>query len=97
MHEMHRSKGPNRGLLLLIPAALILAKAATHHRRAMWPSAEGDAGAGGGPYGEHGRFAHRGWSAGRDGSRLPPRIESALEAWHDRAHRETASAEAQTV
>ena len=41
MNEMRGGRGPNRGLLLLIPAALILAKAAKHRRQAMWESAEG--------------------------------------------------------
>ena len=49
MNEMRGGRGPNRGLLLLIPAALILAKAAKHRRQAMWESAEGEAGAAGGP------------------------------------------------
>jgi hypothetical protein len=97
MHEMRSGGGPNRRLLLLIPAALILAKAAKHRRQAMWESAEGEAGAAGGPYGHHARSAHRGWSPGRDGFRLPPKIESALDAWHDRAHQEPVSTETQTV
>ncbi len=97
MNETHGGGGPNRGLLLLIPAALILAKAAKHRRQAMWESAEGEGGSAGGPYGHHGRLRHRGWSAGRDGFRLPPRIEAALDAWHARAHQETDSAEPQTV
>ena len=57
MNEMRGGRGPNRGLLLLIPAALILAKAAKHRRQAMWESAEGDAGPTGGPHGHHGRSA----------------------------------------
>jgi hypothetical protein len=97
MHEMRSGGRPNRVLLLLIPAALILAKAAKHRRQAMWESAEGGTATAGGPYGHHARFAHRGWSAGRDGFRLPPRIESALDAWHARAHQETASAEPPTI
>jgi hypothetical protein len=97
MHEMRSRGGPNRGLLLLIPAALILAKAARHRRQAMWESAAGEAGTAGGPSGHGARFAHRGWSAGRDGFRLPPRIESALDAWHARAHEETGSAEPTTI
>jgi hypothetical protein len=97
MNEIRSGGGPNRGLLLLIPAALILAKAAKHRRQAMWESAAGEAGAAGGPYGHGARFAHRGWSAGRDGFRLPPKIEAALDAWHDRAHQETASVEPPTI
>ena len=98
MNETRGGRGPNRGLLLLIPAALILAKAAKHRRQAMWESAErrsrqqpaADMVITGGS-------AHRGWSDGGDGFRLPPRIESALDAWHDRAHQEPASPETQTV
>ena len=97
MNETRGGRGPNRGLLLLIPAALILAKAAKHRRQAMWESADGAAATTGGPHGHHGRFGHRGWSDGGDGFRLPPRIESALDAWHDRAHQEPASPETQTV
>jgi hypothetical protein len=97
MNEMRGGRGPNRGLLLLIPAALILAKAAKHRRQAMWDSPQGAATTTGGPHGHHGRFGHRGWSDGREGFRLPPRIESALDAWHDRAHQEPASTETQTV
>jgi len=97
MNEMRGGRGPNRGLLLLIPAALILAKVAKHRRQAMWEAAEGEAGGAGGPYGHHGGLGRRGWSAGRDGFRLPPRIESALDAWHARAHQEPASTEAQTI
>ncbi len=97
MHETRGGRGPSRGLLLLIPAALILAKAAKHRRQVMWESVEGEPTTVGGPHGHHGRSARRGWSAGPDGFRLPPRIESALDAWHTRAHQDTASTEAQTV
>lgn len=37
MHDTGNRGGPNLGLLLLIPAAVIVAKAASH-RRAMWDS-----------------------------------------------------------
>jgi hypothetical protein len=97
MNQMRGGRGPNRGLLLLIPAALILAKAAKYRRQGMWESAEGDVGAGVGPHGHHGRFGHRGWSNGSDGFRLPPRIESALDTWHARAHQEPTSTETQTI
>jgi hypothetical protein len=97
MNEMRGGRGPSRGLLLLIPAALILAKAAKHRRQAMWESSGDDVGAAGGPHGHHGRFGHRGWSGGGDGFRLPPRIESALDAWHARAHQEPASTGTQTI
>ena len=76
MNEMRGGAGPNRGLLLLIPAALILAKAAKHRRQAMWDSAEGAA--------RHHRRPTRSSRRGSgtadgpmdgDGFRLPPRIE----------------------
>ena len=38
MHERRRGGGPGLGLLLLIPAAVIIAKGASR-RRAMWQSA----------------------------------------------------------
>lgn len=48
----------------------------------------------------HGR-RHRAWLGGHGtegemagGFRLPPKIESMLNAWHEQAHRATASAEA---
>jgi hypothetical protein len=97
MNEMHGGRGPNRGLLLLIPAALILAKAAKHRRQAMRESTEGEAGVVGGRYGHHARFGRGKWT-GRGGAfRLPPRIESALDAWHARAHQETVSTEPPTI
>jgi hypothetical protein len=97
MNEMRGGRGPNRGLLLLIPAALILAKAAKHRRQAMWESTEGAAGPSGDPYGHHARFGRGEWT-GRPGAfRLPPRIESALGAWHARVHQETTSTELPTI
>ena len=84
MSETQTRGGPNLGLLLAIPAVVIIAKAAMH-RRAMMES--GWSGPGGSGYGYgHPRFA------GADGEmrprafRLPPRIEAALDAWHTRAH-----------
>ena len=77
-----RSHGGHPWLILLIPATVILAKA-MHRRRAMW---DPEWPAGGGWHG------HRsgGWSEGRTAAsgevRLPPRIESILDAWHERAH-----------
>lgn len=51
----------------------------------------------------HGR-RHRAWmgAAGPEGDsgagfRVPPRIESMLDAWHERAHRATDPAEAPTA
>ena len=87
MTENHERRGPNPALLLLIPAALIIAKGA-RRRRAMWASG------GYGPHHRHG-FGPAGFDAeGRSGFRLPPRIESALDAWHTRVHE---AAEARTA
>jgi hypothetical protein len=85
MNQNAASRGPNVGLLLLIPAAVILAKAAMH-RRAMfesgWAASEADRRA----FGQHGRFGGRGRDSDLSGFRLPPKIERVLEAWHTRAH-----------
>ena len=43
MHERRRGGGPGLGLLLLIPAAVIIAKGASR-RRAMWQSTWGGPG-----------------------------------------------------
>jgi hypothetical protein len=85
MTKRNASGGPNPAVFLLIPAALIIAKG-MRHRRAMWESGwtpSGDAGRG---YGHHGRFGAAG-EAGAGSFRLPPRIESMLDTWHTRAHR----------
>ena len=82
MNENRRNRGPGWGLLLLIPAPLLIARGASR-RRAMWASGEG-AGPAGARYGRHHRFGGEGDL--RTEFRLPPRIESALEAWHTRAH-----------
>ena len=69
MNETQTRGGPNLGLLLAIPAVVIIAKAAMHRRG----------------YGHH-RFAGADGEMGPRASRLPPRIEAALDAWHSRAH-----------
>ena len=59
MNESRATRGPNWGLLLLIPAAVIVAKGAMR-RRAMWDAAWAtDPGSAGHPsgHGHHGRFA----------------------------------------
>lgn len=95
--------GPNVGLLLLIPAAAIVARAAMHHRQMMWAEVDGPGfgrpGPGGpgfgGPYGRHGHrhFAGPGFAPSARGDfRLPPRLESMLDAWHTRAHEAVDSA-----
>jgi hypothetical protein len=86
MDQNAASRGPNLGLLLLVPAAVIVAKAAMH-RRAMFESGWAGSDAGGGSYGHHRRF---GPGPGMEGDlsafRLPPKIERVLAAWHTRAH-----------
>jgi hypothetical protein len=82
MHDHGERRGPSPALLLLIPAALILAKGAKR-RRAMW--------AAGGPWGptSAGFGHHHGFSGAGDprgAFRLPPWIEQALDAWHSAAH-----------
>ncbi len=96
MNEKRGSKGPKWGLLLLIPAAVILVKGAMHHR-ARWESAWGASAAGRG-YGHHGRFgAAEGAADGRGAFRLPPKIESMLDAWHTRTHEAAESTEPPTT
>lgn len=88
MNDKHTGGGPNVGLLLLIPAAAIVARAAMRHHRMAWetPGEPGDLP----PFRRHGghRFAGQGFGDGTtDGFRLPPRIEWMLETWHTRAHK----------
>jgi hypothetical protein len=93
MHRKHDGGGPNLGLLLLIPAAVIIAKGA--HRRGAMDAAFGPGPGGAAPRGPRGagrRYGHHSlfWG-GPEGDAagafpLPPRIERILEAWHTRAH-----------
>ena len=87
MSETQTRGGPNLGLLLAIPAVVIIAKAAMH-RRAMMGSGWSGPGARGHGYGHH-RFAGADGEMGPRAFRLPPRIEAALGAWHARAHEES--------
>src|SRR6478735_2538815 len=87
MSDKTASKGTNWGLLLLVPAVVIVAKAAMH-RRAMFESGWGAPGAVGRGYGHHRRFGgFEGPDADPSGFRLPPKIERTLDAWHTRAHK----------
>lgn len=97
MNDNRERRGPSRALLLLIPAALIIAKGA-RRRRAMWASLDGPPGPAGPGYGGHHRFGGGGEGAGgpRPGFRLPPRIEWTLDAWHTRAHEKIEPAEPTT-
>ncbi len=91
----HRTErmGPNWGLLLLVPVAVILAKGAMH-RRAMWESARGPSVGSGHGYGHHAGFAEARTTAdGRTAFRLPPKIEWILDSWHTRAHQTADSPE----
>ena len=87
MNDKRASRGPNLGLLLLIPAAVIIAKE-SHHRRAMMePRCGAGSGAEGRGFGHHSPF----WAGVPEGDGpgafpLPPRIERMLAAWHTRAH-----------
>ena len=85
MSETQTRGGPNLGLLLAIPAVVIIAKAAMHRRAMMESGWSGSGGPGGHVYGRHG-FAGSDGEMGRRAFRLPPRIEAALDAWHTRAH-----------
>lgn len=92
MNERNAGRGHHLGLLLLIPAAVIVAKG-VHHRRMMWESGWTPSGAAGHGNGRHGRFGGEGEAA--SGSfRLPPRIEWMLDTWHTRAHEKADSTEA---
>ena len=87
MSETQTRGGPNLGLLLAIPAVVIIAKAAMH-RRAMMESGWSRPGGRGYGLGHH-RFAGPDGEMGPRAFRLPPRIEAALGAWHTRAHEES--------
>ena len=103
MNEQRERKGPNPALLLLIPAAVIIAKGASR-RRAMRESSWG------GPRGFGPRHGHRGHHAafgpgdgpgygpgyGREAG-MPPWIEQKLEAWHTKAHEQGEAAETTKV
>jgi len=96
MSKQRNGGSPNRGLLLLIAAVVIIAKG-MRHRRAMWesgwgPSAEADH--------AHVGFGRRGREARADQGgtfRLPPKIEWMLESWHTRAHENDSATETTSV
>ena len=98
MNEQRERKGPNPALLLLIPAAVMIAKGASR-RRAMRGSSWGGPG-GFGP--RHGHGHHKSFGPGdgpgpsRDAS-MPPWIEQKLEAWHTKAHEQGEAAEPTTI
>ena len=82
MNETQTRGGPNLGLLLAIPAVVIIAKAAMHRRAMMGSGWSGPGGRGS----HHHRFAGADGEIGPRAFRLPPRIEAALDAWHTRTH-----------
>ena len=96
MNEKRGGGGSHGWLFLAIPATVLMAKA-MHHRRMSSEQ-------GWGPGSWAGRRGHHGWAgrAGAEGDatgefRLPPKIESILNTWHDQAHRVADSAESTTA
>ena len=97
MNEKRGSRSPNWRLLLLVPAAVLLAKRAKRNR-AMWQSTWGASGAVGRGYGHHGLFGvGQGPADGQGAFRLPPKIESVLDNWHIRAHQAAESTVPPTI
>ena len=93
MNEQSTRNSTNWKPLLLIPLAVVIAKGASR-RRARW------AAAGYGPGMRHG-YGHHGFGARFETPegefRLPPKIESMLEAWHTQAHAKDEPADTTTV
>lgn len=87
MNDNQRGRGPALWPLLLIPLAIFVAKGVARRRDAMWASG-GLHGPRGG-YDMHGRYSRFDDGAGSS-FRFPPKIESALDSWHERTH-DTAS------
>jgi len=90
MHDKQRG-GHGVWPFLLIPAAVMTAKAMRRHRMAHgWAGSEAMA-----------RHGHRHWAGSTDmesgpGFRLPPKIEAFLDAWHTQAHQAASAAETAT-
>jgi hypothetical protein len=96
MNETRDRRGPSPALLLLIPAALIIAKGA-RRRRAMWASGWSESGPEGRGYGHrHGFGGGEGPGDQRAAFRLPPKLELMLDTWHTRAHEAARSPEPTT-
>jgi hypothetical protein len=94
MSERNSSGGPNLALLLLIPAAVIVAKGAARHRAMMLESGWAPEGASGFGHGHGHGYGPRRFGGDMEAGtfRLPPRIESMLDSWHTRAHKTTDAA-----
>ena len=95
MNEQRERKGPNPALLLLIPAAVIIAKGASR-RRARWDSQWGGPGSFGPRHGHYGHFGGGGWSDDAAVG-MPPKIARMLEAWHTKAHEQGQAPEPTTT
>jgi hypothetical protein len=93
MHE-NRSGGHSAKLLLLIPAAFLVARAAARHHQMAWDDAGEPAAVA--PHRRHRRHGFAPEGASTDAFRLPPRVERTLEAWHARAHQPPAAGPADT-
>ena len=94
MNANHATRVPNWGLLLLIPAAVIVAKGAMR-RRAMWDAGWAtEPGLAGHGHSHRGPFASGSVPTGQPATfRLPPKIEWMLDTWHTRAHQATEPSE----
>jgi hypothetical protein len=78
-----RGGGPNGWLLLLIPASMLMMAKARRHRM-MWANDWDPAGHG---FRHHAPMGGPGAEGDARGAfRLPPRLESILDAWHAKAH-----------
>jgi hypothetical protein len=96
MNENRDRRGPSPALLLLIPAALIIAKGA-RRRRAMWASGWSESGPVGRGFAHgHGFGGGEGPGGQRAAFRLPPKLEWMLDTWHTRAHEAAGSPEPTT-
>jgi hypothetical protein len=96
MNDNRERRGPSPALLLLIPAALIIAKGA-RRRRAMWASGWSEPGPEGRGFGHHHGFGGGdGPGDQRTAFRLPPKIEWMLDSWHTRAHEAAGTTEPPT-
>ena len=94
MNEQSAQKSRNWKPLLLIPAVVMVAKAASHHRM-RWDSAAGPEARAH----RHGRrgFGPRGWMADDGTIQIPPKIEAMLGAWHTQAHAKDQTTDSETV
>lgn len=92
MNEHRERRSPHLGLLLLIPAAVLIAKGASRRRATSeWGS---DGAASFGPrHGHHGYFRAGDRPDENAAVGMPRMIERMLEAWHTKAHEQGEAAE----